>query len=65
MEPNTTRNYKDTVFSSLFYSCKDAVENAKDLYKALTGITVQHAILWTGNGSVLSNISLPSIRICR
>ena len=43
MEPNTTRNYKDTVFSSLFYSCKDAVENAKDLYKALTGITVQHA----------------------
>ena len=40
---NTTRAYKDTVFSSLFYDCKDAIENAKSLYKAITGKTVQHA----------------------
>ena len=39
----TTKKYKDTVFSSLFYDCEDAVENAKDLYKALTGRTVIHA----------------------
>lgn len=43
MTPKTTRNHKDTVFSSLFYECKDAVENAKELYKALTGKTVRHA----------------------
>lgn len=42
-QANTTRAYKDTVFSSLFYTCKDAVENAKSLYKALTGIEVQNA----------------------
>ena len=43
MTSNTTRNYKDTVFSSLFYDCKDAVQNAKELYKALTGRTVEKA----------------------
>ena len=42
-DKNNIRNHKDTVFSSLFYDCEDAVENAKDLYKALTGKTVQHA----------------------
>ena len=36
-----TRNYKDTLFGSLFYSCDEAVENAKALYKALTGKEVQ------------------------
>ena len=36
-----TRNYKDTLFGSLFYSCDEAVENAKALYKALTGREVQ------------------------
>ena len=36
-----TRNYKDTLFGSLFYSCEDAVENAKSLYKALTGREVK------------------------
>ena len=25
----TTRNYKDTLFGSLFYSCDEAIENAK------------------------------------
>ena len=38
-----TRNYKDTLFGSLFYSCDEAVENAKALYKALTGKEVHHA----------------------
>ena len=33
----TTRNYKDTVFSSLFYTCDQAIENARSLYQALTG----------------------------
>ena len=42
-EKNTARNYKDTVFSSLFYECENAVENAKDLYSALTGKTVETA----------------------
>ena len=28
----TTRNYKDTLFGSLFYSCDEAIENAKSLY---------------------------------
>ena len=42
-EKNTARNYKDTVFSSLFYECENAEENAKDLYKALTGRTVCNA----------------------
>ena len=42
-EKNTARNYKDTVFSSLFYECENAVENAKDLYSALTGKTVEIA----------------------
>ena len=37
-----TRNYKDTLFGSLFYSCEDAVENAKALYKALTGREVKN-----------------------
>ena len=43
MDDNTkpTRNYKDTLFGSLFYSCEDAVENAKSLYKALTGREVK------------------------
>ena len=36
-------NYKDTLFGSLFYSCDEAVENAKALYKALTGKEVHHA----------------------
>ena len=34
---NTTRTYKDTVFSSLFYTCDNAVENAKSLYQAISG----------------------------
>ena len=34
---------KDTVFSSLFYECENAVENAKELYKAITGKTVKNA----------------------
>ena len=38
-----TRNYKDTLFGSLFYSCENAVENAKSLYKALTGRDVRNA----------------------
>lgn len=38
----TTRNYKDTLFGSLFYSCDDAIENAKALYKALTGKDVEN-----------------------
>ena len=38
----TTRNYKDTLFGSLFYSCDEAVDNAKALYKALTGREVQN-----------------------
>ena len=42
-EVKTTRNYKDTLFGSLFYSCDEAVENAKALYKALTGKEVHHA----------------------
>ena len=41
-EVKTTRNYKDTLFGSLFYSCDDAIENAKALYKALTGKEVKH-----------------------
>ena len=41
--PNTTKAYKDTVFSSLFYTCDNAVENAKSLYKALTGREVKNA----------------------
>ena len=41
-EVKITRNYKDTLFGSLFYSCEDAVENAKALYKALTGREVKH-----------------------
>ena len=41
-EVKTTRNYKDTLFGSLFYSCEDAVENAKALYKAPTGKEVKH-----------------------
>ncbi len=32
----TTRSYKDTVFSSLFYECEEAENNAKSLYEALT-----------------------------
>lgn len=40
---NTTRAYKDTVFSSLFYTCDNAVENAKSLYKALSGQDVKNA----------------------
>ena len=36
-EVKTTRNYKDTLFGSLFYSCDDAI-----LYKALTGKEVKH-----------------------
>ena len=40
---NPIRNYKDTVFSSLFYDCDNAVENAKDLYYVLTGKTVEKA----------------------
>ena len=39
--PKETKNYKDTVFSSLFYECKDATDNAKNLYKALTGKEVE------------------------
>lgn len=39
--PKETKNYKDTVFSSLFYECKDAADNAKNLYKALTGKDVE------------------------
>lgn len=39
--PKETKNYKDTVFSSLFYECKDAADNAKNLYKALTGKEVE------------------------
>lgn len=35
--PKETKNHKDTVFSSLFYECENAVDNAKSLYKALTG----------------------------
>ena len=38
----TTRNYKDTLFGSLFYSCDEAIENAKSLYKALTGRNVEN-----------------------
>ena len=38
----TTRNYKDTLFGSLFYSCDEAIENAKALYKALTGKDVEN-----------------------
>ena len=41
-DAKTTRNYKDTLFGSLFYSCDTAMENAKALYKALTGRDVQH-----------------------
>ena len=37
----TTKNYKDTVFSSLFYECNNAYDNAKSLYKALTGKNVE------------------------
>ena len=37
-----TRNYKDTLFGSLFYSCDEAIENAKALYKALTGKDVEN-----------------------
>ena len=40
-EEKVNRKYKDTLFSSLFYSCDNAVENAKALYKALTGKDVQ------------------------
>lgn len=38
----TTRAYKDTVFSSLFYTCDNAIEHAKSLYQALTGRKVTH-----------------------
>ena len=34
---NTTRTYKDTVFSSLFYTCNEALENARSLYETLSG----------------------------
>ena len=37
----TTKNYKDTVFSSLFYECENAEDNARSLYKALTGKNVE------------------------
>lgn len=40
---NITRAYKDTVFSSLFYTCDNAVENAKSLYKALSSHEVRNA----------------------
>ena len=43
MAVSVTRKHKDTVFSGLLYSCDNAVENSKELYKALTGKTVQHA----------------------
>ncbi|MBQ8132879.1 MAG: hypothetical protein IJ192_00460 [Clostridia bacterium] len=39
-EQKINRKVKDTVFSSLFYECEYAVENAKELYKAVRGRTV-------------------------
>ena len=41
-DTKATGNYKDTLFGSLFYSCDEAVENAKSLYKALTGRDVEN-----------------------
>lgn len=61
MDEKEKRNYKDSLFSSIFYTCENADENAKALYKAITGKTVKEAkkcrledVFWTNQKNDVS-----------
>lgn len=61
MDEKEKRNYKDSLFSSIFYTCENADENAKALYKAITGTTVKEAqkcrledVFWTNQKNDVS-----------